>query len=89
MGCGNVELKSCSPSLSRENLNTAQGSLRLVVRADHYVWTELQDLVKMWEPHRVPPHQCAAQDHLEMLPVHTKPVGYVPEYWVFCFLIEA
>lgn len=83
MGCGNRELKPCSPSLSRESLNMAQDTLqwvvgadKCVVGADKCVYTELQDFEERWEPSGVPPQRCAAQEHLEMLPVHTKPAGY-------------
>lgn len=44
---------------------------------------ECQDLVEMWEPSGVPPQGCAAQEDLEICPVHTKLAGQAPEYRVF------
>lgn len=85
MGCGNVELKPCSPSLGIESLNMTRNTLQLVVGVDKCVCTKLQDLVKIWEPSRVPPQRYATQEHLEMLPIHIKPAGCTPQYWVVFF----
>lgn len=68
--------------LSREGLSMAQDT-QWVVGAGKCVCTELQGLEEMWESSEVPPWRCAVQDHLEVLPTHTKPAGDAPEYWVF------
>lgn len=65
----------------------AQDTKHLVVGVDRFECAGFQDLVEIWEPSGVPPQRCAAEEHLEMLPVHTKPAGYAPEYWV-CFQLK-
>lgn len=66
----------------------AQDTLLWVVGADKCVYTELQDFEERWEPSGVPPQRCATQEHLEMLPVHTKPAGYADTWVLGVFLIE-